>query len=124
MEKEFGIVTFKNSIQDTFPYVEAAIVILDNNLNWWKQNFGKLEELIANEAAGIADNPVNIRTRFTVYSGPDEAVDTVIWSGPAIEFTFIEKSSDFVRQLKNSIGNTWEGHRLITDDNKLITLFE
>jgi len=124
MEKEYGTVTFLNSIKDTFPYVESAIVVLDNNLRWWKNNYQVLEQKLANEAAGVAKEPVNIRTRFTVYSGPDEAVESVRWSGPAIEFTFLEKSPNFVKEVQQKLGNNWEGHRTITDDNKLIVLFE
>lgn len=124
MKKRIGATTFNNTIKDTFPYIESAIVVLDNNLRWWKNNYQELENLIANEANGIASEPVQVVTRFTVYTGPDETVESVTWSGPAIEFTFIEKSSKFVRDLKNSIGNTWEGHRLITDENKLYVLIQ
>ena len=124
MKKLIGSTTFTNSIKDTFPFIESAIVVLDNNLSWWRKNYEDLEEEIANEANGLADQPVNIITRFTVYSGPDENVESVKWNGPAIEFTFIEKSPNFVRDVKNAIGNNWKGHRLITDDNKLIVMFE
>ena len=124
MKKRIGATTFTNSIKDTFPFIESAIVILDNNLSQWRKNYEKLEELIANEANGLADKPVNVVTRFTVYSGPDENVESVTWNGPAIEFTFVEKSPGFVRDVKNAIGPNWEGHRLITDDNKLIVMFE
>ncbi len=125
MEKEYGTVTFLNSIKDTFPYIESAILVLDNNFNWWKKNYEVLEKLVANIARGIAEKPVQIRTRFTVYSGPDENVEAVKWSGPAIELTFFENSPEFVKKIKEQLGgNTWEGHKLITEDNKLIILFE
>jgi len=124
MKKRMGSSTFINSVKDTFPYIESAIVVLDNNLSWWKKNYESLEETIANEASGLAENPTEIKVRFTVYSGPDENVESVTWNGPAIELTFIEKSDKFVRDLKNRLGTSWEGHRLITDENKLIILFE
>jgi len=124
MKKRIGATTFNNSVKDTFPYIESAIIILDNNLAWWRKNYQVLEERLANEANGLANESVTVVTRFTVYSGPDENVEYVKWNGPAIEFTFLEKSPNFVRDLKNKIGNQWEGHRLITDDNKLIVMFE
>jgi hypothetical protein len=124
MEKKYESVTFLNSIKDTFPYVESAIIVLDNNLNWWKKNYEVLEQQLSNAVRGIAKTPVEIRARFTVYSGPDENVKTVTWNGPAIEFTFFEQSPMLVEKVKNTLGNTWEGHKLITDDNKLIVLFE
>ena len=124
MEKKYNTVTFLNSIKDTFPYIESTIMILDNNLHWWKLNNEVLEKKIANVAAGIANKPVKIEVRFMVYNGPDENVESVKWSGPALEFTFVEKSTDFVKDIKDEIGNTWEGHKLIIDDNKLIIMFE
>jgi len=125
MKKEYGTITFSNSIKDTFPYIESAIFVLDNNLNWWKKNYELLEEKIANIARGIADKPITIITLFTIYNGPDEKVESVKWTGPAIEFTFLETSSEFPKKVKKQLGeNTWEGHKLITEDNKLIILFE
>lgn len=124
MKKRIGATTFSNSIKDTFPYIESSIIILDNNLSWWRKNYKQLEEELANTSNGVATEPVNIVTRFTIYTGPDEAVESVKLNGPAIEFTFVEKSSKFVRDVKNSLGKTWNGHRLITDDNKLIVMFE
>jgi len=125
MEKEYGTITFLNSIKDTFPFIESAIIILDNNLNWWKKNYKLLEEKIANISRGIANKPMTIRTRFTIYSGNDENVKSVKWNGPAIEFTFIETSSNFALDVKKQLGeNTWEGHKMITEDNKLFILIE
>ena len=118
------MINFINSIKDTFPYVESAIVILDNNLTWWKKNFKKLEEDIANVAAKFSDRELDVRIRFTMYHGPDENVESVTWNGPAIEFDFVEGSTTLPSDIKNELGNTWNGHKLITDDNKLIALFE
>ena len=125
MEKDFGIITFLNSIQDTFPYIESAILVLDNKLNWWKKNYKTLEEKIANISAEIANENKSVSVRFTIYNGPDENVQSVKWSGPAIEFTFIETSNDFANKVKNKLGeNTWEGHKMFVDDNKLFILIE
>lgn len=124
MKKEYGTVTFLNSIKDTFPYIESAIVVLDNNLRWWKNNYEVLEQKLANEIRGIANEPLEIRTRFTIYNGPDEVVKSVIWSGPAIEFTLLDVSPITVKKVQESIGNNWEGHRVITDDDKLYVLFQ
>jgi len=123
MEKKYGSATFLNSIKDTFPYIESAIMIMDNNFNWWKSNYELLEGKIANEARGVADSPVKISTRFIIYSGPDENVDAVKWSGPAMEFSFVEDPL-IADKVKKSIGNLWEGHKVLTEDNKLIIMFE
>lgn len=124
MEKEYGSVTFLNSVKDTFPYIESAIMILDNNLNWWKSNYKILEELIANEVRGAASSPLKINVRFIIYNGPDENVQYVKWSGPAIEFTIVEGSLQIVDKVKKSLGNLWEGHKVLTDENKIIIMFE
>ncbi len=124
MEKEYGTVTFLNSIEDTFPYIESTVMILDNNFNWWKKNYEKLESLIANEARGFSDKNVEIETRFIIYNGQDENVEMVKWSGPAIEFTFVESSSSLIDDIKKSIGNIWEGHKVITYENRLIVMIE
>jgi hypothetical protein len=125
MEKEYGTITFLNSIKDTFPFIESTIIVLDNNFNWWKKNYEILEEKLANISSGIADKPIEILTRFTIYNGEDENVKAVKWNGPAIEFTFLETSSEFAIKVKNQLGkSTWEGHKLITEDNKLFILIE
>ena len=97
------MINFKNSVQDTFPYVEAAIIILDNNLVWWKKNFEKLEEDIANAASKFSDRDLDVRVRFTMYNGPDENVEAVTWNGPAIEFNFIEGSTNLPVDIKNEL---------------------
>ena len=40
-------IQFLNSTEDQFPYVESAINTLDNNFNWWKDNWPEIEQLIA-----------------------------------------------------------------------------
>lgn len=126
MEKEyFNTVTFINSIQDTFPYIESAILILDNRLNWWKKNHDILEKKIANIVSGLSDKSISIKTRFTIYSGTDENVKSVKWTGPAIEFVFLETSNEFSNNVKKQLGGkTWEGHKMISEDNKLYIMIE
>ena len=125
MEKEYGSVTYLNSIQDTFPYIESAIIILDNNLNWWKKNYKVLEEKISNIANGLINKPTKVNIRFTIYNGQDDNVQSVKWTGPAIEFTFLETSDQFANDVKTKLGgNTWEGHKLISENNTLYVLIE
>jgi hypothetical protein len=124
METKYDTVTFQNSIKDTFPFIESAIVKLDNNLSWWKKNFEEFEKLLANEITRASKKYIDVDTKLIIYNGPDENVETVTWSGPAIEFTLIETSDSFVREVKEGIGNTWKGHKLITSGNRLIVLFE
>lgn len=124
MEKKLETVTFLNTIKDTFPYVESTIIILDNKLGWWKKNGELFEQELANEIRGLASTPIDVRTRLIIYSGPEQQVQAVQRIGPALEFTLQEVSSEFVLKVKNKIGNTWNGHRLITDENKLIVMFE
>ena len=123
MEKEFSTVILLNSIKDTFPYIENTILILDNKLNWWKKNYKEFEQLLSNKIAAETSTNINIRTKFIIYNGPDE-IETVEWSGPALEFTVEETSSIIVEKIINDIGNSWEGHRVISNDNKIIVMFE
>ena len=39
-------VQFLNTTEDQFPYVESAINALDDNFNWWKENWGDNESMI------------------------------------------------------------------------------
>lgn len=124
MEKQIGSVIYNDSIKDTFPFIESTIIKLDNNLGWWQKNYEILEDKMANIVSGVVDSPVNIRTRFTIYNGTDDSVETVEWNGPALEFTFIETSPSVIEKVKNKLGGNWEGHRILTEENKLYVLFE
>jgi hypothetical protein len=124
MKKEIGSVTFKNSIEDTFPYIESATIILDNNLPWWKKNYEDLEKEIANATSKFSSRSVDVLTKLIIYNGPDESVESVTWSSPAIEFTFIEAPSTLPKDIKKELEDTWNDHKLIASDNKLIILFE
>lgn len=124
MEKDYGSIKFENSIKDTFPYIESIILILDNNLAWWKKNYEDLEKEIANAAAKYSSRPIDVIIKLIIYQGPDEDVESVTWNSPAIEFDFIEAPSTLPKDIKQELGDIWDGHKLITDDNKLIILFE
>jgi len=115
---------YLNSINDTFPFIEKSILVLDKYLPWWKNNYKSLEALINNKISKLTENEIDIKINFIFYSGPDDYVKSVSLNCPAFEFVFLETTSTLVKEIKKSIGKTWEGRRLITDENKLIILFE
>jgi membrane peptidoglycan carboxypeptidase len=45
--KDVAGITFENSTEDQFPYVESAINSLDNNFKWWKENWEGLEQILS-----------------------------------------------------------------------------
>ena len=121
-------VTFTNSTEDQFPYVESAINTLDSNFNWWKDNWPELEQLMAqylNKAMSDAfeNKKVNISSRFTVFHGADEKVGDVIWTGPAIVYTLNGATPSVVSSVKNQFGGMYKGRKVFTDGNQLIFLF-
>jgi len=121
-------VTFLNSTEDQFPYVESALNTLDNNFNWWKENWPELEQLMAQyleEAISdkFENTKVNVSSRFTVFHGADEKVKDVIWTGPAIVYTFEGATSGIVRAIKTKFGGIYKGRKIFADENQLIFLF-
>jgi len=121
-------VTFLNSTEDQFPYVESAINTLDGNFNWWKDNWPELEQLIAqNLEKALSDafenKKVSVVSRFTVFHGADEKVQDVIWTGPVIVYTFEGASSGIVSKIKTMFGGMYKGKKIFTDQNQLIVLF-
>jgi len=116
-----GNVQFINTTEDQFPYIEAAINSLDNNLNWWKSNWENIENTLMNAWTKSSSEPVRIKTHFTIYAGPDDTVKDIKWTGPAIEYTFIGVNS--LTDMKKHIGNILEGHKVIFEGNKVIILF-
>lgn len=121
---------FSNSTQDQFPYVEATLNTLDDNFNWWKENYQTLEQLIlTNLDKSISDNmensknPVNISSRFTMFHGHDDKAPDVIWTGPAIVYTFNGASPQVVRGVRDAFRGLFEGHKIFADNNDLIVLF-
>lgn len=128
-------VDFLNSTEDQFPYVEAALNSLDDNFNWWKENYPTIEQMIAQYAQesikkskgefdlGSKSTKINISSRFTMFHGSDEKVNDVIWSGPAIVYSFNGISPAVVRNIKNMFGGTYKGRKIFADENQLIFLF-
>jgi len=122
-------IEFLNNTEDQFPYIEAAISSLDSNLNWWKENWSTIESDLlsaygksASTAMSISGN-VKVRTRFTIYNGTDDVVSSVKWTGPAIEYTFLNADNKAMQEMKNNIGNILKGHKVIVEGNKVIILF-
>ena len=66
---------------------------------------------------------VDVSSRFTVFHGADEKVKDVIWTGPAIVYTFAGASPSIVSSIKNSFGGMYKGRKIFSDENQLIFLF-
>lgn len=121
-------VTFLNSTQDQFPYIESAINTLDNNFNWWKENWPSLEELVAQYLHKALEDKfenkkINVSSRFTVFHGSDEKVKDVIWTGPAITYEFEGASPSIVNAVKKQFGGMYKGRKIFAHENILVFLF-
>lgn len=121
-------VNFSNSTEDQFPYVESALNTLDNNFNWWKENWPALEQLIAqqlNKATGENQEKgqVTISSRFTVFHGHDDNDTNVVWTGPSIVYTFAGTSGTVVKSIKDAFGGIYKGKKMFANNNDLIVLF-
>lgn len=126
--RRVGDVLFLNSTEDQFPYVESALNSLDNNFNWWKENWPELEELMSKYLSDSLKDQfevkkVDVSSRFTVFHGADSKVKDVIWTGPAIVYTFEGAGSSTVNAIKNSFGGIYKGHKMFTDGEQLVVLF-
>jgi len=123
--KDVGGVTFTNDTLDQFPYIEATINSLDNNFNWWKENWKTLEQLIAQNLKKINKETTNIQisSRFTVFHGHDQKAKNIIWTGPSIVYTFENATAEIVSKIKDEFGDLYDGHKIFVDDNQLIVLF-
>lgn len=121
-------VTFLNSTEDQFPYVESALNTLDNNFNWWKDNWPELEQLIAQYLDKamkdqFENKKVDVSSRFTVFHGADEKVGDVIWTGPAIVYTLAGAGPKVVNAIKSQFGGMYKGRKIFTEGEQLIFLF-
>ena len=135
---------FVNKTEDQFPYIESTLNILDDNFNWWKKNWKELEELIAkilnkSLSDNMEDSNVSISSRFTVFHGEDDKIKDVVWTGPAIVYTFEGASSKVINTIRDILGgvykgerddieysrksNLYKGHRMFVYENQLIILF-
>lgn len=111
---------FENTTEDIFPYIESTIDILDDNLNWWKENYNKLEDDIR-DAIKAKEEDTDIKVRFIIFNGRSE--EDIVWHGPAIEYK-MSVPEEIVEHVKESMGETWNGHKVIHVNNKLIVMFE
>lgn len=121
-------VQFLNSTQDQFPYVESAINTLDDNFNWWKENWPEIEELIAQYLKKALDDNfertnVKVSSRFTIFHGNDEKAKDVIWTGPCVVYTFTGASSKIIGAIKKSFGGMYQGKKIFSEGNQLIFMF-
>lgn len=115
--------TFQNSTEDIFPYVESTIDALDENLNWWKNNFEELETDIKNAMNEVGEKDEYVSARFIIYHGEAEETPDVIWHGPAIQYTFTCDDNS-VEKIHEILGDTWNGHKVFLDGRSLIIMFE
>jgi len=120
-------VKFTNSTEDQFPYVEAALNSIDNNFNWWKDNWATLEQIISQQLTKAlgedSNNDVSISSRFTVFHGHDEKDTNIIWHGPAIVYSFSGTTPDVILSIKNAFGGIFRGKKIFADNDDLIVLF-
>lgn len=121
-------ITYSNSTEDQFPYVEAALNTIDTNYNWWKENWAALEQLIAQQLVKAAsDNgengQVSISSRFTVFHGHDEKDKNIVWTGPALVYSISGTTSTVVLSVKNAFGGIYKGKKMFANQNDLIVLF-
>lgn len=126
--REVNGITFLNSTQDQFPYVESALNTLDNNFNWWKENWPELEQLMAQYIQEALEDKferknVDVSSRFTVFHGSDEKVKDVVWTGPAIVYTLKGAGSSIANAVKNKFGGMYNGRKVFTDGEQIIFLF-
>jgi hypothetical protein len=126
--REVNGVTFVNSTQDQFPYVESAINTLDNNFKWWKENWPSLEELVAQYlqkalSDQFENKKINVSSRFTIFHGSDEKVEDVIWTGPCIVYTLEGAGSSVTTAVKKQFGGMYKGRKIFAEGDQLIFLF-
>jgi len=125
-EEEHSVngIIFKDSTDDQFPYIESAINVLDENFNWWKENWSTLEQLIAKylKEVEIDINNIFVSSRFTIFHGVDKNVEDVVWTGPAIVYTIENISTENLEKVKDSFGGMYKGHKIFVVENQLIIL--
>jgi hypothetical protein len=124
---------FLNKTEDQFPYIEAAISILQENLKWWENNWFSVESLIENTYKEILSKTFElpsesrkIMSNFTIYNGMDRDQPDIRYSGPAIEYIFVGLKPEIVGdiQRKISLSPIIKGHKTFTGENgKIIIMF-
>jgi len=127
-------IQFTNKTKDQFSYIESTSNLLKDNFDWWKDNWKQLENLLAKILdKSLSDNRENshisISSRFTIFHGKDDNIKDVIWTGPAIIYTFEGASNKVINNIKDIISgisqknNLYLGHKMFTSENQLIILF-
>jgi len=126
--REVNGIIFQNSTEDQFPYVESAINTLDNNFNWWKDNWPGIEQLMAQYVQKVMSDKfenkkIDVSSRFTMFHGSDEKAKDVIWTGPAIVYTLKGAGSSVTNAVKKMFGGIYKGRKIFADGDQLIFLF-
>jgi|GEM_PF-5060465 len=122
---------FENNTEDQFPYIEAAIAIMDSNLKWWQKNWediqSKIEEILPKAAEQNFEHLKGnkIKTHFVIYTGKDPKSPDVKYTGPAIEYIFINSSNAVVRSVMKLLDASGlvKGHKMFVEDNTLTIMF-
>lgn len=120
--KKFNI-EFKTSIEDQFPYIESIISTLDSNYNFWKSKAKELEAEIISIIRKNNVNDISIQTRLILVNMTDQKVSSVKWTGPAFEFTINNVNIKVIDSIKKSLGDMWNGHKVIMSGEKIVVLF-
>jgi len=120
-------VNFTNSTEDQFPYVEATLNSIDNNFNWWKENWQTIEQLISQHLKELIkksnSQSISVSSRFTFFHGHDEKNVDVIWSGACIVYTISGVDPSIVKGIKEKFNGVYKGKKIFVNENDLIILF-
>lgn len=118
-------ITFNNSTEDQFPYIEATLNSIDNNFNWWKENWVTVEQLISQNLKELVKkvNDVTITSKFTFFHGHDEKDKDVVWTGACISYKINNVDNKILYLLKDKFNGVYKGKKIFVVDNQLIILF-
>lgn len=114
---------FLKPTDDTFPYIESTIRILDDNLTWWKANADEFDKYLLSIVSSINSN-ATIEAKFIIYNGPDERLNDIKRHQPAIKYTIENISLEEAQEIGDKIGDNWKGHNIFTHDEDIIVLIE
>jgi hypothetical protein len=117
------VAEFLKPTQDTFPYIESTLRILDDNLNWWKAHHDEFDEHLLAVVSEVNPN-ATIEAKFIIYNGPDERVNDVKRHQPAIKFTIENVTPEETQEIGDKLGKEWKGHVIFTHDEDIIVLIE
>lgn len=117
------MVDFLKLTEDTFPYIESTIRILDDNLNWWKAHADEFDKYLLSIVSDINNN-ATIESKFIIYNGPDERLTDIKRHQPALKYTIENITIEEAQEIGDKIGDNWEGHTIFTHDEDIIVLIE